>query len=392
MSETTTLKQQLPQPQPGKHVSRGMAFLALFLCVITCGGIWWATRDDATREALRDQVAQELSQAQDTAVSTVVETLTPKPHSSVSPEIRGAVSDTPVPANTETTDKQLPTREDIALMETLRPGAITPESLTPEEAKKEDRIVRPAFIDEAASWMASCYQPGKDGGRLRFSVQWANARFAARTQGLTLPEMDGVSGRSMLLRHLLKPGILDSLYSRYGDGFMASFDAALRHRSQGAPLSDMEIRDAYRQYANYFASLAGALDSIASTPDLHGELQRMENASQNAVILNSQITETIFHMDEARERGDIQAVTTAQARIAALTSQYRQALNNKDEARQQTLNTLRKHGGRSLDNATTLFLAQWINRRLEKDRNALASAQSAAEVLRLLASRMQQRQ
>ena len=395
MNSTSAPEHSLPQPKTGHHAGKGMLLLALILLCVTGGGIWWATRDDATRETLRRQAEAELIKAQNSAVATVMDAMTP-PQRSPLPEVREKAVDTvasgPDQPQAQTQAQLPPSPEELALMETMKPGTA---AATAEEAQqgKEDRIVRPAFVENAARWMASCYHAEKDGtGRLRFTAQWANARFSERPQGVNLPEMDSVTSRAALLRYILRPGMLQTLYGKYGEGFMQAFDEALRHPAKGAPLSDAQLRDAYRQYSNYLASVAGGLDSIAATPDLAQVLQRMESAGDRSVTLNSQITEAVFHMDEAREAGNQQAVRAAQERINVLTTQYRLAINEKDAARQQALNTLKKRGGRSLDNATVLFLAQWVNRRMSKDKNALEATKSAAAVLRSLASRMQQKQ
>ena len=391
MSSTSAPEDHLPQPKSAPHAGKGMVLLALILACIAGGGIWWATRDEATRETLRQQATAQLYKAHNSATATVMAAITPEPPRSPLPEVREKAVSTVASGPDRPQAPALPSPEDMALMETITPGTST--AAATEKNTTEDRIVRPAFVENAARWMASCYQVENNGvGRLRFSAQGANARFSERPQGVDLPEMDSVTSRSTLLRYILRPGMLQTLYGKYGEGFMQAFDDALRHPAKGAPLSDAHLRDAYRQYSNYLASVAGGLDSIAATPDLAGVLQRMEAAGDHAVALNSQITESVFHMDEAREAGNQQAVNAAQERVNALTAQYRLAINEQDAARQQAVTTLKQHGGRSLDNATVLFLAHWVNRRMSKDKNALEATKSAAAVLRSLASRMQQKQ
>lgn len=382
-------EEHLPSPQPERTSSRGMVLLALLLLGVAGGGIWWATRDADTREELRSQAAQTLHKAQNSAVSTLLDALSPTPPKPPLPEVRAQATDAVASGPADAGGSPAP--EDIALLETLTAG--TPVDADADARKREDRIVRPAFVQDAARWMASCYQPGNTGeGRLKFSAQWANARFATRTQGIALPEGAEFTSRAALLRYLLKPGVLQSLYDKYGDSFMQEFDTALRQPEAQKPLSDKAVRGAYRLYADYLASVAGALDSVAATPGLSAELRRMEEAGQHSVDLNGRITEAVFQMDEAREAGDSAAMQEAQQRINVLTSQYRLANSEKARIRQQTIALLKQRGGRSLDDATVLFLAQWVNRRMAVDKNAQAAAQAAAGVLRALAARMQQRQ
>ena len=79
MSSTSAPEDHLPQPKSAPHAGKGMVLLALILACIAGGGIWWATRDEATRETLRQQATAQLYKAQNSAIATVMEAITPEP-------------------------------------------------------------------------------------------------------------------------------------------------------------------------------------------------------------------------------------------------------------------------------------------------------------------------
>ena len=408
----TSVPTRLKKPAPARFVSRGALFFAVICVSMALAAVWWATRDNDTRIELREKAQAGLSRAGEELRSVGEKTLdavTPE-RKPLLPEVRRPADNTVVSSlpsrdgqgnslhlqNTGSSvqTQNLPSAEDIALMETLKPGNITAEAKLPDELKKEDRIVRPAFVEEMARWMASCYRPSRDGkgGWISFSVQMANARYSLRTNGLNLPESDSVTGRSAFLRYISRPETLPMLYGKYGDGFMQAFDEALRSPAKGEAPSDDSVRYAYRLYADYFASVAAALDSIAATPDLQGTLRRMDDAAQNTVEINERLSEAVMKLDEARDAGNAEAEQKAREHVSLIGREYSAALSRRDDVRRQTVNTLKKSGGRSLDDATVLFLAEWIQRRMQKEKRAVETAHSAAEVLRALAVRMQKLQ
>ena len=116
-----------------------------------------------------------------------------------------------------------------------------------------------------------------------------------------------------------------------------------------------------------------------------------EKASQVVVDINAQMAEAVFAVDQLRENnaGDSQ-VSTAQLRVDGLSARYRRALEERAALQRTLVAAIRQGGGQALDDDSLLFVAQWIDRRLRSDPQALASVQASAGILRDLARRSAQ--
>ena len=73
-----------------------------------------------------------------------------------------------------------------------------------------------------------------------------------------------------------------------------------------------------------------------------------------------------------------------------LSARYRRALEERAALQRTLVASIRQNGGQTLDDDSLLFVAQWVDRRLRADPQALASVQASAGVLRDLARRSAQ--
>ena len=137
--------------------------------------------------------------------------------------------------------------------------------------------------------------------------------------------------------------------------------------------------------------LAGALEGVASVPNLDARLREEEKASQVVVDINAQMAEAVFAVDQLRENNAADSqVSTAQLRVDGLSARYRRALEERAALQRTLVAAIRQGGGQALDDDSLLFVAQWVDRRLRTDPQALASVQAAAGILRDLARRSAQ--
>ena len=83
-------------------------------------------------------------------------------------------------------------------------------------------------------------------------------------------------------------------------------------------------------------------------------------------------------------------ISTAQLRVDGLSARYRRALEDRAALQRTLVAAIRQGGGQALDDDSLLFVAQWVDRRLRTDPQALASVQAAAGILRDLARRSAQ--
>ena len=107
--------------------------------------------------------------------------------------------------------------------------------------------------------------------------------------------------------------------------------------------------------------------------------------------INAQMAEAVFAVDQLRENnaGDSQ-ISTAQLRVDGLSARYRRALEERAALQRTLVAAIRQGGGQALDDDSLLFVAQWVDRRLRADPQALASVQASAGILRDLARRSAQ--
>lgn len=376
---------------PAGKSSRAGRVISLFVIVCLVGGaVWWFSSDAAQRQHVLDTAEQGLATAQ----GMLNRFITGGQEQTDLPGVRAQVdASTKAPSTAAlgevVTPEKNPALPDVSAVETLSPDGAAAEAKPAEEVKPA--AGQSPVVAEAAQWLASCYKPAKNGGVLRLSTYSANLHYAGQLQSLSLPGMAAASGREAVLRLLFQAETLRTVYARYGEQFLTAFDAALQGQG-GKALSEAEKKEAYRLNANYFASLGAALAGVAATPNVHSLLADLDAASDKATAINTQITESVFQIDMAREQKNTAAMEQGRRQVDKLTQQYRRAIAARDSLAASTVHTLRKQGARGMDDATILYIARWVNRRLAHDANALNAAAVAAEILQDVAIKMQQRQ
>jgi outer membrane murein-binding lipoprotein Lpp len=246
--------------------------------------------------------------------------------------------------------------------------------------------VRPDFIEDLAAYIVSRYRPGQGQGSLSLSVQGVNQRYGTRMTGLAGGERNQ-GNRAGILRYVFSPAMIQGLYGLYVDRFLE----ALQQRSAEKFFTPEQTRQLFTALAGRSVMLAGGLEGVASLPDLGGRLKKLEQVSQNVVSVNAGIMQVVFELDQLREDKAPRArIDEVQARLDALSARYRKALDEREAAQRALVADIRKGGGQSLDDDALLFLAHWVERRLRDTPQSLASARSAAGVLRDLARRCAQ--
>ena len=204
------------------------------------------------------------------------------------------------------------------------PGMAGQEAVQPVAPKvTADSKVRPDFVEDLAAYLVSRYKPGPRGGSLAVSVQSVNQRYGVKLAG----QAEG--GRAGLLRYAFHPTMLQSLYALYVDRFMAALD----REAAAKALSPEQNREMHMALAGRFVMLAGALEGVASVPDLGKRIKGLEQISQNVVDINSQMTAAVFDLDQLREnRASQPEIATTQLRVDGLSARYRRALEERAAA------------------------------------------------------------
>lgn len=379
----------LPKPRPGKGAGRKAGLLALVAVLAVGGAAFWLTRDPSTRDQWREQAAGVIDNATSgtplAGVGDLLRDAPPPPPSAVTNPstapgtLAGQNVQGTVPAPVDTS---LPPGQSGLAGSGGAPGMAGQEAVQPVAPKvTADSKVRPDFVEDLAAYLVSRYKPGPRGGSLAVSVQSVNQRYGVKLAG----QVEG--GRAGLLRYAFHPTMLQSLYALYVDRFMAALDREAAAKS----LSPEQNREMHMALAGRFVMLAGALEGVASVPDLGKRIKGLEQISQNVVDINSQMTAAVFDLDQLRENKASQPeIATTQLRVDGLSARYRRALEERAAAQRALVATIRKGGGQALDDDSLLFVAYWVDRRLREGPQAPASVQSAAAVLRDLARRCAQ--
>ena len=242
----------------------------------------------------------------------------------------------------------------------------------------EDSRVRAGFVAELANWLAARYRPGPRGGTLAVTVQSLNQRLGVAQAGTV------AGGRAGLLRYAFHPSMIQGLYNLYAGRFLQDLDEAARRRG----LDEAQNRQFHLALAGRAVILAGALEGVASVPDLSKQLAHVEELAQNALDINAQMAQAVFELDERRAaNAPRQELAAGQLRVDGLAARYRRALDVEADARRALVAAIRKGGAQGMDDDSLLFVAHWVERRLESDRDAMASVRAAAGVLRDLGRR-----
>ena len=369
----------MPKPRPARAGAAKAVVLAVLAVILVSGAAYWLTRDKSTRDQWKDRAADVINNATSgTILAGVGDVLRdsppPPPISVVSPPTSpGTLAGQTVQGSVAApVDSSIPAGQ--AGQQT---GVQMPQKVT------EDSHVRLEVVEDLAAFIVSRFKPGPQTGTRNVSVQALNQRYGAKLAGTS----DGKGGRDALLRYAFHPTMLRGLYGLYADRFL---DAVNRDAASKGFTPD-QIRQLHMALAGRVVLLAGALEGVASVPNLAARLREEEKASQVVVDINAQMAEAVFAVDQLRENnaGDSQ-VSTAQLRVDGLSARYRRALEERAALQRTLVAAIRQGGGQALDDDSLLFVAQWIDRRLRSDPQALASVQASAGILRDLARRSAQ--
>ncbi|MEG2173221.1 MAG: hypothetical protein RRY29_08150 [Desulfovibrionaceae bacterium] len=378
MGAKNTGLDHLPAPKRSQGGQGKLLAITLVAVVLVGGAIYWLTRDEATKLALKSRVE---TLVQDTPLEAVRQFFLPPP---------------PPPVGLSQPKTDPGTLAGQVVVGTVPSGVddtVDPASSAPPVAPKveEDSVVRALFVEDMAQWMVARYQPSKDGGKASAGVQAANMRYGTTLRGITYRGEDLLNGRESLFRYAFTPSMLQALYALYVDRFVEELARAAAAPRQGSPLTGLQTDEMYRAYAARFTALAQVLEHVGAVPDLRNYMDKVNKSTQKAIDIHAQVSEAVFVLDEAREAGKDGPIEAAQLRVNGLNAQYRRAIDERTVAQQALLTAIRgTAAGRTMDEETVVFVANWIERRLVKQPEAQQSAKVAAQILYDLAKRLQQ--
>ncbi|MDR2696161.1 MAG: hypothetical protein LBC79_07275 [Deltaproteobacteria bacterium] len=391
----------LPNPQPGQAGRRKLVIMAAVALILLAGLAIWLASDEEAKDSLRTKTEDALHSAGlNSLVNATKELLAPPPPS---PPVHSVGLAAPgVSANGTLIQGSTPLPADLAAavsaQNTDATAAGPNEGATPElppgvmPQQREDNVIRPDFVHDLANWLVMRYKPAPQGGKGQISagLQSANLRYGVNMHGMERQAKDPAGARAHILRYAFNPSMLEALYGIYADRLVDDVARAALAPDQGRALNEAQLDDLYKTYAAFFADLAGAAGGIAAMPDLKGRIENINRTNQQTIALHRQITENVFALDEAREKKDDAGILGIQAKLDKLNGRYRAGLQEQNNARAALVSAIRSYGSaQRLDDESLLFLALWIERRMDKQADALDAVRKASALLADLSRRFE---
>ncbi len=374
---------ELPRPRPGRGGFR-LGLLALLTLLVVSAAAYWLTRDEDTREALRQQAVTAIDKVtQGTPLAGVSKVLTPPP-----PPPPPSVLNPPTAPGTlsgPTVQGSIGMPVDTPMM----PGAPQdggPQVVAPKVV--EDTRVRFGFVDDLAAYLVESYTPGARGGSLAISPQSLNSRY-----GVNLTGLDGgvQGGREGVLHYAFHPTMLHGLYNLYVERFLeaVALESQLPHK--GRTLTQAQARQMYMVFAGRLVTTAAALDAVLKVPDLRGRLDELQAKGDTVRDIGGQMTNAVYELDNQRQQGATETeLAAAQLAVDSLGTRYRNAVDEQAAVRRNLVNAIRTHGAQGMDEDTLLFMARWVDRRLRQNPDAQSAVRAGIGILRDLGRRFAQ--
>ena len=196
---------------------------------------------------------------------------------------------------------------------------------------------------------------------------------------------DSTSGRAFVLSHAWSPGMLEALYRMYDEPFVLAMRDAAVKRSKGG-LNAGQTADMFRAYAGQFRQLDAGLRGVAETPDLDARLGQLRKADQEIEQARKELAGLVDSYERAVNHGDSARADELRSRMEKTSQRVQKATSARTRAeRTLTAELRRKAGADAPDDATLLYLAQWVERR----DSGPESASVAADLLGRMAKRFE---
>lgn len=266
----------------------------------------------------------------------------------------------------------------------LVPGAIE----TPPPAAREDAVVRPAFVDDIAAFLAQNYWPqnthpsARRGGITTASLQWANLRYGAELKGLDGRQGDPGGARRAILGYVLNPAVVGRIYGLYSDGFVAALKQEADKRVVGEgdgkrSLSAAEKKEMFTIYSGFAGRIAGALENYAADPSMPGKVKAYAQAEQVVQDANRVYLESMLAHEEAVESKDKARITAAQLRMDKEAATYQKRIRERETAKNALVSAMSKGGSGQGGSDTLVYAAFWASRRGNDSAQALRACAKA---------------
>ena len=250
----------------------------------------------------------------------------------------------------------------------LVPGAIEP----PPAAAREDAVVRPAFVDDIAAFLAQNYWPknthpsARRSGITTASLQWANLRYGAELRDLDGRRGDPGSARRAILGYILNPAAVGRIYDLYAEGFIAALRQEADKRLVGEgngkrALTAAEKKEMFGIYAGYASRVAAALDNYAADSTMPKKVEAYAGAERTVQDANRAYMESMLAFEETSLGTDTASTNAARLRMDKEAATYQKRVREREAARDALVSAMSK--GKAGRDDTLVYTAFWAYRR-----------------------------
>lgn len=264
----------------------------------------------------------------------------------------------------------------------LVPGFIAP----PPQSVREDAVVRPAFVNDIAAFLAQNYWPKNThpsatrNGITTASLQWANLRYGAELRGVD-SRTDPGAVRRAILGYVLNPAAVGRIYGLYADGFVAALKQEADRRSVGGAnarrsLTVSEKKEMFGIYADYASSVSFALENYAADSAMPGRVRAFAEAEQAVQDANRVYMESMLAHEEAEESGDRARVTAARLRMDKEAATYQKRIRERETKKDALVGAMAKGRNRHAED-TFVYAAFWAYRRGDDSAQSLRACAKA---------------
>ncbi|MDL2210341.1 hypothetical protein LJC26_06015 [Desulfovibrio sp. OttesenSCG-928-O18] len=253
----------------------------------------------------------------------------------------------------------------------LVPGAIE----QPAPAAREDAVVRPAFVNDIAAFLAQNYWPrnshpsARRAGITTVSLRWANLRYGAELQGLEGRGSDPAVARKAVLGYVLNPAAIGRIYDLYAEGFVSALarEAERRAVGEGAAkrfLTMPERKEMFTIYAGYAGRVASALEKYAADSGMAARVEAYAKAAQAVEDANRAYMESMIAYEEAAERGPKAAASAARLKMDKDAATYQKRIRERETKRETLVAAMSRDNKATISGGDTLvYVAFWAYRR-----------------------------
>ena len=257
---------------------------------------------------------------------------------------------------------------------------------SPRVSGREDGVVRMMFVDDLAAFLVRNYWPrGTHPSAVRtgistVSVQWANLRYGAEMSGIQGGDGSPVQARASVLRYVLNPATINSIYALYADRFVVSLQARAGTRtveSSGRKrlLTGAEKKEMLTLYAAYARSLGNALKRYTADQSMPAKVRAYKKAAESVDAARRAYLERVDAYETLQHGGGRQQAARARSAVELAAGVYQESIRKREEAKRTLITAM---GGDKDSDESLVYIASWAERRGAEKSAALAACGDVA--------------